>query len=229
MDVLLVEDDPKISGFICAGLTEEGYAVEPVPDGLTGLRAGLERRHEVIVLDVMLPGKPGTQVLRELRSARVPTPVLLLTARDTLEDIVQGLDAGADDYLTKPFAFAELLARLRALLRRAPTAAGAPLQCADLVLDPSTRTVTRAGRPVALTNREFTLLEYFLHNPGRVLTRAMIAAHVWGTPRPSDTNVIDVYVNYLRNKLDAGQSVKLLHTIRGAGYILQADARAAAA
>ena len=229
MNILLVEDDPKISGFICAGLTEEGYAVEAVPDGLTGLRAGLERRHEVIVLDVMLPGKPGTQVLRELRDARVPTPVLLLTARDTLEDIVQGLDAGADDYLTKPFAFAELLARLRALLRRAPTAAGAPLQCADLVLDPSTRTVTRAGRPVPLTNREFTLLEYFLHNPGRVLTRATIAAHVWGTPRPADTNVIDVYVSYLRNKLDTGQPVQLLHTVRGAGYILQADARAAAA
>jgi DNA-binding response OmpR family regulator len=186
---------------------------------------GLDRLHDVIVLDVMLPGKPGFQVLRELRQAKVTTPVLLLTARDAVEDKVQGLDAGADDYLTKPFAFAELLARVRALLRRGRAAQPPMLQVADLTLDPATRTAKRGGEAIPLTNREFALLEYFLRNPGRVLTRTMIAEHVWDYSFDAGTNVIDVYVNYLRKKIDAGREPKLIHTVRGVGYVLRAESR----
>jgi heavy metal response regulator len=221
MRILLVEDDKKVASFIHRGLEEEGYAVDVAPDGEAGLFMGMDKLHDLIILDVMLPKKPGFQVLRELRQAKVATPVLLLTARDTVEDKVQGLDAGADDYLTKPFAFAELLARVRALLRRRADARSPQLQLADLLLDPATRTVTRGGQPILLTNREFALLEYFLRNPGRVLSRAMIAEHVWDYDFDSGTNVIDVYVNYLRKKLDAGREPKLLHTVRGAGYVLK--------
>ncbi len=223
MRILLVEDDRKVASFIQKGLEEEGYAVDMAPDGETGLAMGLDRLHDAIVLDVMLPKKPGFQVLRELRQAKITTPVLLLTARDTVEDKVQGLDAGADDYLTKPFAFAELLARLRALLRRGAEARAPLLQAADLVLDPATRTVKRGGETITLTNREFALLEYFLRNPGRVLTRTMIAEHVWDYSFDSATNVIDVYVNYLRKKIDTNRDRRLLHTVRGVGYVLKAD------
>jgi heavy metal response regulator len=223
MRILLVEDDRKVASFIRKGLMEEGHAVDVASEGETGLAMGLDRLHDIIILDVMLPGKPGFQVVRELRQAKVATPVLLLTARDGVEDKVQGLDAGADDYLTKPFAFAELLARVRALLRRG-TAAQAPLlQVSDLTLDPAKRTVKRGGEAISLTNREFALLEYFMRNPGRVLTRTMIAEHVWDYSFDSDTNVIDVYVNYLRKKIDTGKEQKLLHTVRGVGYILKAD------
>jgi heavy metal response regulator len=221
--ILLVEDDRKVASFIRKGLVEEGHAVDVASEGETGLAMGLDRLHDIIILDVMLPGKPGFQVVRELRQAKVATPVLLLTARDGVEDKVQGLDAGADDYLTKPFAFAELLARVRALLRRG-TAAQAPLlQVTDLTLDPAKRTVKRGGEVISLTNREFALLEYFMRNPGRVLTRTMIAEHVWDYSFDSDTNVIDVYVNYLRKKIDTGREQKLLHTVRGVGYVLKAD------
>lgn len=223
MRILLVEDDRKVASFIRMGLEEEGHAVDVASDGEAGLSMGLDRLHDVIILDVMLPRKPGFQVVRELRQAKVATPVLLLTARDTVEDKVQGLDAGADDYLTKPFAFAELLARVRALLRRRADARAPILRVADLVLDPATRTVKRGDEPVTLTNREFALLEYFLRNPGRVLTRTMIAEHVWDYSFDSSTNVIDVYVNYLRKKIDAGRETKLLHTVRGVGYILKAE------
>jgi heavy metal response regulator len=225
MRILLVEDDRKVASFIRKGLTEEGYAVDVAHDGEAGLFMGLDRLHDVIVLDVMLPGKPGFQVLRELRQAKVITPVLLLTARDAVEDKVQGLDAGADDYLTKPFAFAELLARVRALLRRGKAGQAATLQVADLTLDPAARTVKRGGETIPLTNREFALLEYFLRNPGRVLTRTMIAEHVWDYSFDAGTNVIDVYVNYLRKKVDAGREPKLIHTVRGVGYVLRAERR----
>jgi len=223
MRVLLVEDDRKVASFIRKGLTEEGYAVDVAHEGETGLAMGMDRLHDVIVLDVMLPLKPGFQVLRELRQAKVTTPVLLLTARDAVEDKVQGLDAGADDYLTKPFAFAELLARVRALLRRGKGVQAAVLQAADLVLDPAARTVKRGGEAIPLTNREFALLEYLLRNPGRVLTRTMISEHVWDYSFDAGTNVIDVYVNYLRKKIDAGREVKLIHTVRGAGYVLRPE------
>jgi heavy metal response regulator len=225
MRILLVEDDRKVASFIRKGLSEEGYAVDVAHDGEAGLFMGLDRLHDVIVLDVMLPGKPGFQVLRELRQAKVTTPVLLLTARDAVEDKVQGLDAGADDYLTKPFAFAELLARVRALLRRGKAAQAPALQVADLILDPAARTVKRGGGTIPLTNREFALLEYFLRNPGRVLTRTMIAEHVWDYSFDAGTNVIDVYVNYLRKKVDAGRELKLIHTVRGVGYVLRAERR----
>jgi heavy metal response regulator len=221
--VLLVEDDRKVASFIQKGLSEEGYAVDLAADGEMGLAMGLDRLHDVIVLDVMLPGKPGFQVLRELRQARVATPVLLLTARDTVEDKVRGLDAGADDYLTKPFAFAELLARVRALLRRRTADRAPVLQVDDLVLDPATRTVKRGEETIPLTNREFSLLEYLMRNAGRVLTRTAIAEHVWNYSFDSETNVIDVYVNYLRKKVDAAERRKLIHTVRGVGYVLKAD------
>jgi heavy metal response regulator len=221
--ILLVEDDRKVASFIRKGLMEEGYAVDVAPDGETGLAMGLDRLHDVLILDVMLPAKPGFQVVRELRQAKVPTPVLLLTAREAVEDRVQGLDAGADDYLTKPFAFAELLARVRALLRRGGTSQAPLFRVADLTLDPAKRTVRRGGEAIALTNREFALLEYFMRNPGRVLTRTMIAEHVWDYSFDSATNVIDVYVNYLRKKIDAGRERRLIHTLRGVGYVLKAD------
>ena len=223
MRILLVEDDRKVASFIRKGLTEEGYAVDVSYDGEVGLLMGLDRLHDVIVLDVMLPKKPGFQVLRELRQAKVATPVLLLTARDAVEDKVQGLDAGADDYLTKPFAFAELLARVRALLRRGKAGQTPVLQVADLTLDPAARTVKRRDVAIPLTNREFALLEYFLRNVGRVLTRTMIAEHVWDYSFDAGTNVIDVYVNYLRKKVDAGREPKLIHTVRGVGYVLKID------
>jgi heavy metal response regulator len=220
--ILLVEDDRKVASFIQKGLAEEGYAVDLATDGEMGLAMGLDRLHDVIVLDVLLPGKPGFQVLRELRQARVETQVLLLTARDTVEDKVRGLDAGADDYLTKPFAFAELLARVRALLRRRTAERVPLLQVEDLVLDPATRTVRRGGEAIPLTNREFSLLEYLMRNAGRVLTRTAIAEHVWDYSFDSETNVIDVYVNYLRKKIDTGRDRKLIHTVRGVGYVLKA-------
>lgn len=223
MRVLVVEDDRKVASFIRKGLMEEGYAVDVAPEGETGLAMGLDRLHDIIILDVMLPGKPGFQVVRELRQAKVATPVLLLTAREAVEDRVQGLDAGADDYLTKPFAFAELLARMRALLRRGATAQAPLLRLADLTLDPARRTVKRGGEVISLTNREFALVEYFMRNPGRVLTRTMIAEHVWDYSFDSDTNVIDVYVNYLRKKIDAGRERRLINTVRGVGYVLKAD------
>ncbi len=222
MRILVVEDDRKVGQFIRKGLEEEGYAVDLATDGDTAVSMGLDRLHDAIVLDVMLPGKPGLQVVRELRRAKVTTPVLLLTARDAVEDKVQGLDAGADDYLTKPFAFAELLARLRALLRRGTESRLPQLQLADLVLEPATRAVRRGGESIALTNREFALLEYLMRNQGRVLTRTMIAERVWDYSFDSATNVIDVYVNYLRKKIDAGREPKLLHTVRGVGYVLRA-------
>jgi heavy metal response regulator len=221
MRILLVEDDRKVASFIRKGLAEEGHAVDVAADGETGLAMGLDRLHDLIILDVMLPAKPGFQVVRELRQAKVSTPILLLTARDAVEDKVQGLDVGADDYLTKPFAFAELLARVRALLRRGGEGRPPALQVADLILDPATRTVRRGGEAIPLTNREFALLEYLMRNPGRVLTRTMIAEKVWDYSFDSETNVIDVYVNYLRKKIDSGRPSRLLHTVRGVGYVLR--------
>jgi heavy metal response regulator len=221
MHILVVEDERKVASFIQRGLEAEGYRVDVAHDGDSALTRALATDYDLLVLDVMLPGLDGLAVLRELRARRRQRPVLLLTARGAVGDKVAGLDAGADDYLTKPFEFAELLARVRALLRR-----GAPgpavLAVADLRLDPATRAVTRAGRRIELTAREHALLEYFLRNPGRVLSRALIAQHVWGVSFDTFTNVIDVYVNYLRRKIDADFEPKLIQTVRGAGYVLRA-------
>jgi heavy metal response regulator len=223
MRVLVVEDESKVASFIKKGLEGEGYVVDVASDGEEGLSMGLDRVHDLIILDVHLPGLNGFDVLQKLRGKRVTTPVLLLTVRATIEDKVLGLDSGADDYLTKPFAFQELLARVRALLRRRTDALQPVLQVADLTLDPVERSVYRGSEKIELTSKEFTLLDYFMRNPGRVLTRTMIAEHVWNYDFDSMTNVIDVYVNYLRKKIDRGKDTKLIHTVRGVGYVLKTE------
>jgi len=221
MRILLVEDERKVASFVRRGLEAERYTVDVASDGEAGLARALAEPYDLVILDVMLPGRDGLGVLRALRAAQRQVPVLLLTARASVEERVHGLDEGADDYLTKPFDFAELVARVRALLRRGGSTAPPTLRLADLVLDPTTRAVTRAGRRIELTAREHALLELFLRNPGRVLSRALIAQRVWGTSFDTLTNVIDVYVNYLRRKIDADFEPKLLHTVRGAGYVLK--------
>jgi len=220
MRILVVEDEKKVARFVQRGLEAEGYAVDVVHDGDTALARALEGDWDAVVLDLALPGRDGLAVLRELRARRSSVPVLLLTARSGVTDKVAGLDLGADDYLTKPFEFVELLARLRALLRRGGSTPPR-LALADLTLDPATREVTRAGRRIDLTVREYALLEFLLRNRGRVLSRAVIAQHVWGVSFETFTNVIDVYVNYLRRKIDADFEPKLLQTVRGVGYVLK--------
>jgi len=223
MRLLVVEDEKKVARFIKKGLEEEGYAVDLAFDGEEGLARALDRIHDLIILDIALPKMDGLQALKKLRDGKVPTPVLLLTVRATIEDKVLGLDSGADDYLTKPFAFQELLARIRALLRRKVGAGPPLLQVEDLVLDPARHLVTRGGERIDLTSKEFALLEYLMRNAGRVLSRAMISEHVWDYDFDTETNVIDVYVNYLRRKIDSGREKKLIHTVRGSGYVLKAE------
>jgi heavy metal response regulator len=223
MRVLVVEDDQRIAEFIRKGLEEEGHAVDLAHDGNEALEWPAVVDFDAIVLDVMLPGRDGIEVCRTLRSRGVRTPILMLTARDTVEDRVAGLDSGADDYLVKPFAFAELLARLRALLRREPVLLGTTLRVADLTLDTATRQVSRAGQPVTLTNKEYALLEYLMRHPNQVLTRTMIAEHVWNFDFDTGTNVIDVHIRYLRRKIDDPHELKLIQTVRGAGYRISAD------
>jgi DNA-binding response OmpR family regulator len=203
---------------------EEGHVVEVAADGEAALDAVAGGPpYDLVVLDVMLPKRDGLSVLKTLRARRVQAPVLLLTARDGVADKVAGLDAGADDYLAKPFAFEELLARVRALLRRGRGAAEPVLRLEDLSLDPATRLVVRGGRRISLTAREYALLEYFLRNTGRVLTRPMITQHVWGMDFDPESNIVDVYVGYLRRKIDADGEPRLLQTVRGAGYSLSAE------
>jgi heavy metal response regulator len=221
MRLLVVEDEKKVSSFIKKGLEEEGYAVDAAHDGEEGLYMALDNVHDLIILDIQLPKMDGLQVLQEIRKQKVKTPVLLLTVRATIEDKVLGLDSGADDYLTKPFAFQELVARLRALLRRRTEAEPTVLKVSDLVLDPARRTVLRGEEKIDLSPREFSLLDYFMRNPGRVLTRTMITEHVWDYDFDTDTNVIDVYVNYLRKKIDSNRDPGLIQTVRGVGYVLR--------
>lgn len=220
MRILVVEDEKKVAGFIKKGLEEESYAVDVAYDGVEGEYLASTNDYDVIILDIMLPKKNGIDVVRDLRSKNIKTPVLLLTARDTVEDKVAGLNSGADDYLSKPFAFEELLARVRALMRRKDYGL-AELKFADLILDQATRKAKRGDTVIDLTSKEYGLLEYFLRNPNKVLTRTMIAEHVWDYTFDSDTNVIDVYVNHLRNKIDKEPFKKLIHTVRGIGYILK--------
>jgi heavy metal response regulator len=222
--ILVVEDDRKVARFVRQGLCEEGHAVEIASDGAEALDFVLtEPAYDLIILDVMLPGQDGFGVLKTLRAHKVAVPVLILTARDSVPDRVAGLDLGADDYLTKPFAFEEFLARVRALLRRRDVARAPVLTIDDLVVDPATRRVTRGERRIELTARQYALLEYFLRNAGRVLSRPMIAQHVWGLGFDAESNVIDVYVGYLRRKIDRDRERRLLHTVRGAGYVLQVE------
>jgi len=223
MRLLVVEDEKKVARFIKQGLEEEGYAVDLAGDGEEGLAMALDGVHDLFILDIGLPRRNGLQVLEELRKRKIATPVLLLTVRATIEDKVLGLDAGADDYLTKPFAFQELVARVRALLRRRIESSPALLQFSDLTLDPARRAVYRSGEKIELTAKEFALLEYFLRNPGRVLTRTQIIEHVWDYDFDSGTNLVDVYVNYLRKKVDSGREPRLIHTVRGVGYVLKEE------
>ncbi len=223
MRLLLVEDEQKVASFIKKGLEEEGYAVDHAADGETGLAMGLDGLHDLFILDINLPKLDGLGILKELRRKKITAPVLLLTVRATIEDKVIGLDTGADDYLPKPFSFQELLARVRALLRRNADTRQPILQVADLSLDPATRQVQRGGERIELTSKEFTLLDYFMRNQGRVLTRAMIAEHGWDYGFETTTNVIDVYINYLRKKIDDRREPKLLHTVRGVGYVLKEE------
>ncbi|GAB4178377.1 MAG: response regulator transcription factor [Geothermobacteraceae bacterium] len=219
--ILVVEDEKKVASFIKRGLEEEGFVVELAADGEEGLNLAMEKKFDVVLMDLMLPKRDGLEVIREMRQRDILTPVLCLTAKDTVEDIVSGLDSGSDDYLTKPFAFAELLARVRALLRRGSQDRGAELTYADLRLDPVTHKVWRSDKEIDLTAKEYALLEYFMRNAEQVLTRTMIAEHVWDYTFDSFTNIIDVYVNYLRKKVDRDYDVKLIHTVRGVGYVLR--------
>jgi heavy metal response regulator len=219
--ILIVEDEKKVANFVKKGLQEEGYAVDLTFDGEEGLRLGRDASYDLIILDIYLPKLDGLAALKKLRAHGVRTPVLLLTVRATIEDKVLGLDSGADDYLTKPFAFQELLARVRALLRRRMDTGAAVVRIGDLVLDPASRIVSRGVRRIELTVKEFSLLEYFMRNPGKVLTRTMIIEHVWNYDFDSGTNVVDVYVNYLRKKIDSREEQKLIHTVRGVGYVMK--------
>ena len=220
MRILLVEDEANIAQFIQTGLTEAGYAVDLVQDGKLGLDYALDIEYDAIVLDMMLPGLNGFALLKEVRNRKVTIPVLCLTARDTVEDRVRGLDVGADDYLVKPFAFPELLARLRALLRRPPLQMQTVLRIADLTMDTATRQVHRGEKSMELSVREFSLLEYLMRHPNQVLTRTQIGEHVWNIDFYNESNTVDVYIGYLRRKLDLNFEQKLIHTVRGVGYQL---------
>jgi heavy metal response regulator len=223
MRVLIVEDERKISAYVKRGLEEQGYAVDAVYSGRDALDWAEAAPYDLIILDILLPELDGLSVCRELRRRGARMPILMLTARDTVDDRVAGLDAGADDYLVKPFALKELLARLRALTRRAAEAAKSPvLQVADLSLDTLTHRVKRGSKAIELTAKEYAVLECLLREPERVLTRTMIAEHVWNYDVFNQSNVVDVYIRNLRRKIDDGHDLKLIHTVRGAGYRLSA-------
>lgn len=218
--ILVIEDEVKIASFIKRGLVEEGYEVEIAQDGRQGLDAALNGSTDLIVLDIGLPEIDGMEVCRTLRTQGRLTPIIFLTARDSVHDKVLGLDMGADDYLTKPFAFEEFLARVRSLLRKAQQKADTRLRVADLILDTKTRKVERAGQPIDLSTKEFALLQYLMENSGAVLSRMDICEKVWDIHFDTTTNVIDVHINRLRKKVDHEWPVKLIQTVRGAGYTL---------
>lgn len=221
MRLLIVEDEPKVARFIERGLREEHYAVDVAANGEAGVDLALVHDYDLVILDVMLPKKDGFEVLEALRAAKRPCKVLMLTARDSVKDRVRGLDGGADDYLVKPFAFDELLARVRALLRRSSGTEVTTLSFADLVLDVKARKVTRAGQPVALSAREFAVLEHLLRHQGEVISRTRLSEQVWDQHFDSMTNVIDVTLYHLREKVDRGFASPLIHTVRGVGYVLK--------
>ncbi len=223
MRILVVEDQPDLNDVITKKLTSEHYTVDSCADGGDALHFIGGAEYDAILLDVMLPGRSGLEVLRTLRGRGDRTPVLLLTARDGIEDRVTGLDTGADDYLVKPFAFDELLARIRALLRRSADSATNVFTVADLAVNCDTREVTRAGVAIPLSSKEFAILEYLVRNRGIVLTRDRISQHIWNYDYEGGSNVIDVYIRYLRRKIDDGSPQKLIHTVRGAGYVLREE------
>lgn len=225
MRILVIEDEKRIADFLGRGLESAGYAVDVAADGQTGLNLSHNTAYDLIILDLMLPDLDGLQVLSKIRNRKVSPPVLILSARNAVDDRVKGLELGADDYLVKPFAFVELLARVRALLRRGqPTPER--LQVGDLVLDCIRRKVTRNGQNVELAPKEFAILEYMMRNPGRPLSRTMIVEHVWDMDYDGLTNIVDVYIRHLRSKIDEGWPSKLIHTVRGIGYMLELPERA---
>jgi two-component system OmpR family response regulator len=222
MRALLVEDDPTIADFVARGLREGGFTVDQARDGEEGLQLASGRSHDVAIVDVMLPERDGLSLIRELRQRKISTPVLILSARHTVDDRVTGLEAGGDDYLIKPFAFTELLARVQALIRRATAApASTHLTVGDLTLDLRSRRAVRAGRDIELRPREFALLEYLMRNAGRVVSKTMILSHVWDYSFDPRTNVVDVLVHRLREKIDRDFDLKMIQTVRGMGYVLQ--------
>ncbi|MFO7811395.1 MAG: response regulator transcription factor [Pelovirga sp.] len=221
MRILVVEDEKKVAGFIKRGLEEEGFSVDLAEDGEKGMFLATTGDYDLILMDVMLPKMDGLSAIQSLREKNISTPILCLTAKDNVEDIVAGLDSGSDDYLTKPFAFAELISRVKALIRRNARDRGAELLFADLRIDPVSHKVWRNDKEIDLTSKEYALLEYFMRNPNQALTRTMIAEQVWDYTFDTFTNIIDVYVNYLRKKIDRGFDTKLIHTVRGVGYVLR--------
>jgi len=220
MRILIAEDDAPLAGFLRKGLEAEHYAVDVASDGELARDLATEYDYDVVVLDLNLPKRDGVAVLRDVRSVKETMPILVLTSRSRLEDRVTTLDQGADDYLTKPFSFAELSARVRALLRRGKLPQQTTLQVEDLVLDRVERSVERGGKRIDLTSKEFSLLEYLMRNAGRCITRAMIIEHVWNVSFDTTTNVVDVYINYLRKKVDENAPRKLIQTVRGSGYVI---------
>jgi two-component system, OmpR family, response regulator len=218
----VVEDEAKIARAIRRGLEHEGYATDVVATGREAILRATEHDYDAVILDVVIPPPDGFAVCRQMRARNRWAPVLMLTARDSVEDRIRGLDAGADDYLVKPFSFGELLARLRALLRRVPAERPANLRVGDVVLNPSAHVVTRAGRPVELSAREFALLEFLMRHAGQVLTRTAMLEHVWDYRYDGDSNVVDVYIGYLRRKLEEPSGPPLIRTVRGVGYIVEA-------
>ncbi|PIU40967.1 MAG: DNA-binding response regulator [Candidatus Omnitrophica bacterium CG07_land_8_20_14_0_80_42_15] len=221
MRILIVEDEKKIAGFIKRGLKDEGHVVDMAHDGEEGHFLASTNDYDLIILDLMLPKMDGITICKKLREAKNPAPILMLTAKDGVKDKVLGLDSGADDYLTKPFAFEEFLARVRNLLKKKGSLAPTKFKVADLTLDLLTHKVTRADKEIGLTTKEYALLEYLMRNAGTVVTRTKISEHVWDIDFDTFTNTIDVYINYLRKKIDSGAKKKLIHTVRGRGYILK--------
>ncbi|MGB9773801.1 MAG: response regulator [Bacteroidota bacterium] len=221
MRILIVEDEKKVARFIQQALEEEHYTTDVAYDGEKGEELALSGVYDLIVLDILLPKRDGIEVLKRLRVRKISTPILLLTAKSAVEDKVEGLDSGADDYLTKPFAVAEFLARVRSLLRRGTTEKNTVLRAADLVLDTVTHKAKRGEKNIELTSKEYALLEFFMRNKNKTLSRTIIAEHIWNYNFDTGTNIIDVYINHLRNKIDDGFPQKLLHTIRGVGYVLR--------
>lgn len=221
MKILVVEDEPDLNRIIVKHLQAEGYLVDSCFNGNDAVYYITEENYDAVLLDAMLPGKDGFQVLKDIRSKRIETPVMFLTARDQTEDIVAGLDCGADDYVVKPFSFDEVLARLRVIIKRSPKEHGASYQCNDLIVDTDKKSVTRQGIPIELSPKEYSILEYMIRNKNIALSRSQIESNAWGIDFDGESNIIDVYIRYLRKKIDDDFDVKLIQTIRGIGYMLE--------
>ena len=221
MKILVIEDDPTVGQYVKRGLEEQRWGVDLVADGEEGERLAAAEPYDLVVLDMRLPGRSGMEVLHAIRARGFERPVLVLTAQDAVDAKVEAFRAGADDYVTKPFAFEELLARVEALSRRTPTMSAPVLKIADLTLDKNTRTVTRGGEPIELTPKEYTVLEYLMRHAGRVMSRTLITEYAWGYHFDPGTNIVDVVINHLRKKVDANAPVKLIHTVRGVGYVIR--------